>query len=73
MERIDPPEVGGERAMLRACLDFRRATLAVKCEGLPWSAGTDSVAVRTDDSQLPLVRMEGYVRCGNQHEHLVQC
>ncbi|SDY13303.1 Protein of unknown function [Saccharopolyspora shandongensis] len=34
VERIDPPVVGGEREMLRAYLDFHRATLAVKCEGL---------------------------------------
>ncbi len=34
MELIDPPVVGGERQMLRAYLDFHRATLAMKCEGL---------------------------------------
>ncbi|MGV9263211.1 DinB family protein [Kitasatospora sp. NPDC003701] len=33
-ERIAPPLTGGEREMLRAFLDFHRATLAVKCEGL---------------------------------------
>lgn len=33
-ERISPPRTGGEREALRACLDFHRATLAVKCEGL---------------------------------------
>jgi uncharacterized damage-inducible protein DinB len=33
-ERIDPPLVGGEREMLRAYLDFHRATLALKCDGL---------------------------------------
>lgn len=33
-ERIDPPRTGGEREMLRACLDFHRATLAMKCDGL---------------------------------------
>ncbi|MDI5968140.1 DinB family protein [Streptomyces sp. SL13] len=33
-ERIDPPLVGGEREMLRAFLDFHRATLAMKCDGL---------------------------------------
>ncbi|KAB8182733.1 DinB family protein [Microbispora catharanthi] len=32
--RIDPPVVAGERAMLRAWLDWHRETLAVKCEGL---------------------------------------
>ncbi|GHH73208.1 hypothetical protein GCM10018793_11500 [Streptomyces sulfonofaciens] len=34
MERIGPPSVAGEREMLRAFLDFHRATLALKCEGL---------------------------------------
>ncbi|MER7106587.1 DinB family protein [Streptomyces sp. NPDC000229] len=33
-ERIGPPLVGGEREMLRAFLDYHRATLAMKCEGL---------------------------------------
>ncbi|MER8095274.1 DinB family protein [Streptomyces goshikiensis] len=34
MERIGPPLTGGERETLRAYLDFHRATLAMKCEGL---------------------------------------
>jgi uncharacterized damage-inducible protein DinB len=33
-ERVGPPVVGGEREMLRAFLDYHRATLAMKCEGL---------------------------------------
>lgn len=33
-ERIPPPLVGGEREMLRAFLDYHRATLAMKCDGL---------------------------------------
>ncbi|WP_285563876.1 DinB family protein [Streptomyces sp. RTGN2] len=32
--RIGPPSVGSERDMLRAFLDYHRATLAMKCEGL---------------------------------------
>ncbi|MEV8312563.1 DinB family protein [Streptomyces sp. NPDC059900] len=32
--RIDPPHVGGERDTLRAFLDYHRATLAMKCQGL---------------------------------------
>ena len=32
--RIDPPFVAGEREMLDAWLDFHRATLLAKCEGL---------------------------------------
>jgi uncharacterized damage-inducible protein DinB len=34
VERPDPPRSGTEREMLRAFLDFHRATLAMKCEGL---------------------------------------
>ena len=33
-ERPDPPVVGGEREMLRVFLDYHRATLALKCDGL---------------------------------------
>ncbi len=33
-ERPEPPLTGGERETLRAFLDFHRATLAWKCEGL---------------------------------------
>ncbi|HWM38007.1 MAG TPA: DUF664 domain-containing protein, partial [Streptomyces sp.] len=33
-ERPAPPLTGGERETLRAFLDFHRATLAMKCEGL---------------------------------------
>lgn len=33
-ERTDPPLTAGERETLRACLDYHRATLAMKCEGL---------------------------------------
>ncbi|MFD9597779.1 DinB family protein [Kitasatospora sp. NPDC059973] len=32
--RVAPPLTGGEREMLRAFLDYHRATLAMKCEGL---------------------------------------
>jgi uncharacterized damage-inducible protein DinB len=34
MERIAPPLTGDERGMLRAFLDYHRATLAMKCDGL---------------------------------------
>lgn len=33
-DRVPPPHFGGEREMLRAFLDYQRATLAMKCEGL---------------------------------------
>src|SRR5690349_15694016 len=34
VERPDPPRIAGEREMLRVFLDFHRATLAMKCDGL---------------------------------------
>ncbi|MHA6764145.1 DinB family protein [Streptacidiphilus sp. PAMC 29251] len=34
IERIGPSSTAGEREMLRDFLDFHRATLAMKCEGL---------------------------------------
>ncbi|GAA3133299.1 DinB family protein [Streptosporangium carneum] len=34
VERIGPPLIAGEREMLRAHLDYHRATLAMKCDGL---------------------------------------
>ncbi|GAB2936009.1 DinB family protein [Micromonospora polyrhachis] len=34
IERLGPPLRAGERETLRAFLDFHRATLAMKCEGL---------------------------------------
>ncbi|GGX25793.1 DinB family protein [Streptomyces chryseus] len=33
-KRIGPPHLGDEREILRAFLDYHRATLAMKCEGL---------------------------------------
>ena len=34
VNRPEPPLTGDERETLRAFLDFHRATLAMKCEGL---------------------------------------
>ena len=34
IDRVDPPLLGSERATLVSFLDWHRATLAVKCEGL---------------------------------------
>jgi uncharacterized damage-inducible protein DinB len=34
IDRIGPPLTGNERETLRAFLDYQRATLAMKCEGL---------------------------------------
>jgi uncharacterized damage-inducible protein DinB len=33
-DRVGPPLLGGERETVRAFLDYHRATLAMKCEGL---------------------------------------
>ena len=33
-ERVGPPLIAGERETLRAFLDYQRATLAMKCDGL---------------------------------------
>lgn len=33
-DRVGPPNFGSEREMLRAFLDYHRATLAMKCKGL---------------------------------------
>jgi len=33
-ERVGPPLIAGERETLRAFLDYHRATLAMKCDGL---------------------------------------
>jgi uncharacterized damage-inducible protein DinB len=34
VERVDPPYEGDERTLLLAWLEFHRATLAIKCDGL---------------------------------------
>jgi uncharacterized damage-inducible protein DinB len=34
VERVEPPSVGGERELLGAFLEYHRATLVLKCEGL---------------------------------------
>ena len=33
-ERVDPPHVAGEQTMYEAWLDYHRATLLMKCDGL---------------------------------------
>ena len=33
-DRVGPPNFGSERVMMRAFLDYHRATLAMKCQGL---------------------------------------
>jgi hypothetical protein len=56
VERIDPPYVDGERTALRAWLDYHRATLEWKCEGLD-RAGLDARPLSTS-----LLSLHGLVR-----------
>jgi hypothetical protein len=54
--RIGPPSLGDERETLRAFLDYHRATLALKCEGL-----TDS-QLRSRSSPPSTLTLLGLVR-----------
>src|ERR1022692_5274756 len=55
-ERAIPPTEAGERAMLRAWLDFQRATLAVKCAGLTDDQLRERAVPPSSLSLLGLVR-----------------
>ena len=54
--RVDPPFVAGEREMLDAWLDFHRATLLMKCEGLDAEQLTTRAVPPSSLSLLGLVR-----------------
>jgi uncharacterized damage-inducible protein DinB len=54
--RIDPPKIADERRMLDAWLDFHRATLAMKCEGLAADQLRARAAAPSTLSLLGLVR-----------------
>jgi uncharacterized damage-inducible protein DinB len=54
--RTDPPLVAGEREMLEAWLDFHRATLLLKCEGL------DDVQRKARPVASSLMSLHGLVR-----------
>ena len=54
--RVDPPIVADERDMLVAWLDWHRATLAVKCEGLSDDQLRERSAAPSTLSLLGLVR-----------------
>jgi uncharacterized damage-inducible protein DinB len=56
VDRTDPPKVADERAMLDAWLDFHRATLAMKCEGLSPDQLRIRAAAPSTLSLLGLVR-----------------
>ena len=61
VERIDPPLVAQEREMLDAWLDYHRATLAVKCEGLTDDQLRAKAVPPSSLSLLGLVRHMGEV------------
>ena len=61
VERIEPPLVAQEREMLDAWLDFHRATLAVKCEGLADDQLRERAVPPSSLSLLGLVRHMGEV------------
>jgi uncharacterized damage-inducible protein DinB len=54
--RIDPPYVAGERAMLESWLEYHRATLAWKCEGLDDAQLRERAVPPSPLSLLGLVR-----------------
>jgi uncharacterized damage-inducible protein DinB len=69
--RIDPPLIAVERAMLEAWLDFHRATLLLKCEGLD-DAGRKARPVPTSIMSLHgLVRHMAGVERGWFHRVLL--
>jgi uncharacterized damage-inducible protein DinB len=55
-ERVGPPLTGGERETLRAFLDYHRATLVMKCEGL------DDEALRRRSMPPSTLTLLGLVR-----------
>jgi uncharacterized damage-inducible protein DinB len=55
-ERVGPPLTGGEREMLRAFLDYHRATLVMKCDGL------DDEALRRRSMPPSTLTLLGLVR-----------
>ncbi len=64
IERPDPPKVADERTMLNAWLDFHRATLVQKCEGLDREQLTMASCPPSDLSLLGLVRHMSEVERG---------
>ncbi len=55
-KRVGPPRFGSERETLRAALDYHRATLAMKCEGLTDEELRQQSAPPSTLSLLGLVR-----------------
>jgi uncharacterized damage-inducible protein DinB len=63
-DRPEPPSTGAEREMLRTFLDFHRATLAMKCAGLPDEALRRRAVPTSGLSLLGLVRHMAEVEQG---------
>jgi uncharacterized damage-inducible protein DinB len=61
MERVEPAYALGEREMLRAWLDYHRATLAWKCDGLSDEQLREYAVPPSQLSLLGLVRHMGEV------------
>jgi hypothetical protein len=55
-QRIHPSKVAGERASLTSFLDYQRATLAMKCQGLTAEQLKQKAVATSDLSLLGLVR-----------------
>ncbi|MFI8824973.1 DinB family protein [Streptomyces sp. NPDC053431] len=62
--RVDPGTLTGERAALEEWLDFHRATLAMKCEGLDETQLRTASAPPSDLTLLGLVRHMAEVERG---------
>ena len=56
VERVDPPYVNGERENYDAWLEYHRATLRLKCDGL------DTEALRSRPVPTSLMSLHGLVR-----------
>jgi uncharacterized damage-inducible protein DinB len=63
-ERVDPPKIAGEREMLTAWLDWHRATLVRKCEGLAPEQLRERSVAPSNLSLLGLVRHMAEVERG---------
>jgi uncharacterized damage-inducible protein DinB len=64
VERIDPPQVGDERALLTGFLAYHRATLAQKCAGLSPDQLRERAVPPSSLSLLGLVRHMAEVERG---------
>jgi len=61
MDRTEPIYTGDERAVLNSWLDYQRATLAVKCQGLTDEQLRERAVPPSNMSLLGLVRHMAHV------------